>query len=109
MTTSIKNPAAKRVSQREVTRRIYNLRKQLWHRDNVEEVTDGRYEFNNGVRCEFSITENVFKPFWMFKKFDSAVTIHYSIKKDVQSLCNPDEIKSVLKNEYMVVRGVKFS
>lgn len=100
----------RRLTQREVVSRVYNLQKQQWLKINAEEPTTGLTNFDNGVRHEQSAIDLKFKPFWTLKRFDANVSKHAFIKHALQSNTDQNTFKNVLNaNEYYVVNYTRIT
>lgn len=97
----------KRVSQRELVNRVYDLRRKVWGLVNQEDQLTGNIKFDNGVRTEELVSKE-WKPFYRVKRFDASVTIYSSIKNDLQNLRLESIFEVLEPNEYFVVRGIKY-
>lgn len=106
----IKTTKMKKITQFEVISRIYEAKRIAWELENKTELTREYKISKNGVRLEFSVEDNVFKPFYTIRRFDPLVSIRSNIKHDIRFTNNLSVAKSVLNdNEYFLLRKEKIT
>lgn len=92
-----------RLTQKQLTRRIYDLMKHDWESKNTEEQVL-EYEFFGGVRFEKTSLNGSFHPFYHTRRFDPCVAIYAEIKNRIKYDINYIR-KHLDKGEFIVVNS----